>query len=141
MKDSLYLTYKRLFEELVVGNLDITFSGSTAVTCFIKENYIYTANSGDSRGIIGSLCEDDRWKARVISRDHKPELKHELERIISRGGRVEPCKDGAGRYIGPHRVWLSEENLPGLAMSRSIGDLVGASVGVSWEPGKPFLSN
>lgn len=32
------------------------------------------------------------------------------------------------------RVWLKKENIPGLAMSRSIGDNVATSVGVTWEP-------
>jgi serine/threonine protein phosphatase PrpC len=39
-----------------------------------------------------------------------------------------------GSYCGPLRVWLKEEDIPGLAMTRSIGDLVASSVGVSWEP-------
>jgi len=32
------------------------------------------------------------------------------------------------------RVWLKKENIPGLAMSRSIGDNVATSIGVTWEP-------
>lgn len=32
------------------------------------------------------------------------------------------------------RVWTKHENVPGLAMSRSMGDMVAASVGVSQEP-------
>jgi len=32
------------------------------------------------------------------------------------------------------RVWLKSENVPGLAMTRSMGDAVAASVGVSWKP-------
>ncbi len=31
-------------------------------------------------------------------------------------------------------MWLRDENYPGLAMTRSFGDLIGASVGVSHEP-------
>ena len=31
-------------------------------------------------------------------------------------------------------MWLREENVPGLAMSRSVGDLVASSVGVIPEP-------
>lgn len=34
-------------------------------------------------------------------------------------------------FIGPHRVWLAKEDIPGLAMSRSIGDALAHSVGVS----------
>jgi len=33
-------------------------------------------------------------------------------------------------------VWLIDEDIPGLAMSRSFGDQVAASVGVICEPGK-----
>lgn len=38
--------------------------------------------------------------------------------------------------MGPARVWLKELEVPGLAMSRSLGDQVAQSVGVSPEPGK-----
>ena len=36
--------------------------------------------------------------------------------------------------MGPARVWLKDQQIPGLAMSRSIGDLVASSVGVIPEP-------
>ena len=38
--------------------------------------------------------------------------------------------DETGEAIGPCRVWLSNMLLPGLAMTRSFGDLVAESVGV-----------
>lgn len=50
------------------------------------------------------------------------------------GGRVEAYKDADGNDIGPLRIWVKEEQVPGLAMTRSFGDLVAASVGVSCEP-------
>jgi len=40
-----------------------------------------------------------------------------------------------GVKSGPYRVWFKNEGYPGLAMSRSIGDLVATSVGVICEPG------
>jgi serine/threonine protein phosphatase PrpC len=36
--------------------------------------------------------------------------------------------------MGPARVWLKHENIPGLAMSRSFGDFVASQVGVIAEP-------
>lgn len=39
-----------------------------------------------------------------------------------------------GGFIGPARVWAKGEKAPGLAMSRSMGDLVASQVGVSSEP-------
>ena len=82
------------------------------------------------------------WVAHALSRDHKPDMKDEKERILHCNGRVDTFREPNGDPIGPARVWLKNENIPGLAMSRSIGDLVAASVGVSAEPGNlPLLLN
>lgn len=58
------------------------------------------------------------------------------------GGRVEPyvginifkTYTENNEFVGPARVWLKEQQIPGLAMSRSFGDEVAASVGVIAEP-------
>lgn len=39
-----------------------------------------------------------------------------------------------GQYYGPKRVWLKNKQVPGLAMTRSLGDFVAKSVGVTYEP-------
>lgn len=64
----------------------------------------------------------------------------EAQRILKAGGRVEPFRDFDGGFIGPSRVWLMNQDIPGLAMSRSIGDVVAASVGVTSHPGKRIKS-
>jgi serine/threonine protein phosphatase PrpC len=43
---------------------------------------------------------------------------------------VEPLPGPPGEDVGPPRVWLAEVDVPGLAMSRSIGDEVSQTVGV-----------
>ena len=43
-------------------------------------------------------------------------------------------RTGEVKLVGPARVYLKNADYPGLAMSRSIGDLVAHSVGVSAEP-------
>jgi len=70
-----------------------------------------------------------------LSRDHKPDLKEESQRIVKSGGRVERYTEN-GVKSGPYRVWLKDYEIPGLAMSRSIGDFVAESVGVICDPGK-----
>ena len=37
--------------------------------------------------------------------------------------------------LGPSRVWLKNEDIPGLAMSRSLGDNIAHRVGVICDPG------
>jgi len=49
--------------------------------------------------------------------DHKPELPDEKQRILATGGRVFAVQYEDG-VRGPERVWLSDLNVPGLAMSR-----------------------
>ena len=113
--------------------IDITFSGSTCVSLIYTPSKLLCANVGDSRCIIGKFDEKN-WFPKSLSFDHKPENKLEKERILNNGGRIEPYVDDNGEYYGPQRVWLKNGDVPGLAMSRSFGDMVAHSVGVSCEP-------
>ena len=44
-----------------------------------------------------------------------------------------------GNPLGPARVWLKNNNVPGLAMARAFGDSVAGRVGVIAEPGMASL--
>jgi hypothetical protein len=46
--------------------------------------------------------------------------------VVAAGGRVASWQSG----VGPLRVWLADEWIPGLAMTRSFGDSLLHSVGV-----------
>ena len=69
-----------------------------------------------------------------MSRDHKPNMIGESERIISMNGRVDYYKDMDGKKVGPARVYARDEDGPGLAMSRSLGDTVAEKLGVISTP-------
>ncbi|KAL4445261.1 hypothetical protein ABPG74_022074 [Tetrahymena malaccensis] len=116
------------------SNIDILFSGSTVVSVYFHKNSIFCANIGDSRAILGKKNTQDKWSVIPLSRDHKPSDSDEAQRIIAENGRIEAFKDQEGKPIGPTRVWLKNENVPGLAMTRSMGDTVAESVGVTWRP-------
>ena len=75
-----------------------------------------------------------QYSVEALSIDHKPNLPLEKERIHASNGKVMQMKDMFGRSVGPYRVWLKNEQAPGLAMSRSIGDLVAQSAGVISTP-------
>lgn len=57
-----------------------------------------------------------------LTRDHKPDDPLEMQVILKAGGRIDSYRDHAGNKVGPERVWLKHEDIPGLAMSRSFGD-------------------
>lgn len=93
---------------------------------------------GDSRSLLAREINEGasvsqigkKWMSIALSRDHKPDCKDESDRIRKSGGRVKAYRDEDGNPAGPARVWLKNQDLPGLAMSRSLGDTVAASVGV-----------
>ena len=69
-----------------------------------------------------------------LSRDHKPDDPEESKHIIANNGRIDSYRDQLGNQIGPMRVWLKNEDIPGLAMSRSFGDAMACRVGVNAIP-------
>ena len=110
-------------------------SGSTCVSVIYTPIKLITANVGDSRIILGKFDPNTQsWQSMDLTIDHKPSLPQEEKRILEKGGRIEPMKDEDNSFIGPPRVWLKKQDYPGLAMSRSFGDRVAHSVGVSEEP-------
>ena len=113
--------------------VDSTFSGTTCSSLLFCPEKIISANVGDSRCVLGKF-DGKSWKAKNLTRDHKLNEEDEKKRIIEKGGRIEAYKDEEGDFVGPERVWLKGENLPGLAMSRSFGDDIAHSVGVVSQP-------
>ena len=104
------------------------FSGTTLCVAVVRGDRLMIVNIGDSRAVMGNANE-----TRPLSRDHKANLSDETARIEKSGGRVviKTYEDG---YVGPPRVYLGDRDLPGLAMSRSIGDVVVRRVGVVSDP-------
>ena len=101
---------------------DSISSGSTVVLIHINPEKIISINCGDSRAILITKNKN----VIPLSRDHKPEIPEEKQRIESSGGRVDKIFG-----MGPFRVWFKDEDYPGLAMSRSIGDKLAHRCGVS----------
>ena len=61
-------------------------------------------------------------------------MESEKARILENGGIVEAFEDYDGTFIGPLRVWAAKQDVPGLAMTRSMGDEIAHSVGCSPVP-------
>lgn len=130
LKDTIINSEAKLKEE---KDIDIEYSGSTCCMVIQVWQKIICANVGDSRAIL--LSEIIREEIINLSFDHKPESKNEQERIKKYGGVVEKCLYEEGVRDGPYRVWnSSKQEYPGLAVSRSIGDLEASKLGVIPEP-------
>ena len=124
--------YNRSDTELVTQNkFDYEMSGTTCNIVFQFNNHLVCVSVGDSRGILIYDKGDSRNEGIIpLSTDHKPDLPDEYQRIQFYGGEVNKVEDIFGNKLGPARVYKAGFNYPGLAMSRSLGDLQAKECGV-----------
>ena len=127
-------------EQLKKAEFDAYNSGSTCVLIIHVGQHILCANVGDSRALVAydDNKEDEELnylEQAQLSIDYKPELEDEKNRILLSGGVVEQMQNQFGEGVGPYRVWVKGQDYPGLAMSRSLGDLKSKTIGVISEPG------
>uniref|UniRef100_A0A6N2N8C2 protein-serine/threonine phosphatase n=1 Tax=Salix viminalis TaxID=40686 RepID=A0A6N2N8C2_SALVM len=90
-----------VFEEGPHSDFSGPTCGCTACVVIIRNNQLIVANAGDSRCVISR-----KGQAYNLSRDHKPDLEAEKERILKAGGFIH-----AGRVNGS------------LNLARAIGDV------------------
>ena len=109
--------------------IDSDLSGSTCVSVIYTPQKLIIANLGDSRCVLGKRLNNNEWKYENLSRDHKPDVKEEADRIIKKGGRIRPMLDEDGNFVGPLRVYMKDKDMPGLAMTRSFGDYMASIAG------------
>jgi serine/threonine protein phosphatase PrpC len=116
------------------SDFNLNFSGSTLVTVFIKGKELVCGNIGDSRAVIGNKDKNNKWQAIELSSDHKPSRQDEAVRVSMAGGIIRQFQSVTGEHGGPLRVWSKDKSVPGLAMTRSIGDLISKKNGIISEP-------
>ncbi|KAJ9169262.1 hypothetical protein P3X46_017470 [Hevea brasiliensis] len=119
LKESFLKAFKIMDRELRLhANIDCFCSGTTAVTLVKKGQYLVIGNVGDSRAVLGTRDKDDSLVAVQLTVDLKPNLPAEAERIRKCKGRVFALQDEPEVA----RVWLPNNDSPGLAMARAFGD-------------------
>ena len=115
------------------SDIDANFSGTTCVMVFQIGEKLICANVGDSRAIIVKGTNNNDLDIKPLSIDQKPDDPEESKRIVENGGEISQYEED-GEKSGPFRVWKKGEVYPGIAMSRSIGDLIASTLGVIPEP-------
>ena len=112
----------------------------------LKESIKKKKEKGDPEEVDQSV-----YSSLSISTDHTPHHPKEQKRIQRAGGDVRPSKKAVlllrskstERPVynkqGRLRVFAKNRDAPGLAISRSIGDQLAHSVGVSAEPGNSLF--
>ena len=138
---------------LCLSGIDVLLSGATAVLAFLVGTTAYVATVGDSRAVLAApstafpgqptkpknpyvrrALPPTPVEAVALTTDQRPNDPAERQRILASGGQVMPLVDQSGKLVGPHRVWGQTKNLPGLAVSRSLGNEAGKRCGVIAKP-------
>lgn len=126
--------FKKLFNNIQAKfkkrSSEYETSGTCAICVLLVDQHCFVINLGDSRAVIGAKQSGQKI-AYQMSIDHKANREEEKKRIEASGGMVTQDKLGA---LGPARVYSKSEDGPGLAVARSLGDLLGHTVGVIPEP-------
>ncbi|CAE7218950.1 unnamed protein product [Symbiodinium natans] len=118
---------------------ELSLSGTTLSVAVVdrQKQQLLLAWAGDSRCVLGRPGSDAKAKPSCVgaSEDHKPNDPKEKARVSASGGEVLLLPGDV-----PYRIFAKNKEVPGLAMSRSIGDLSGHSVGVIHQPSLKLLS-
>lgn len=104
--------------------VDAERSGTTATVAVHDhaKQLLTVAHVGDSSACLARIRRQGTAKDLValeLTKEHKPEDKHEKAHVEKHGGRVE--WDGTTKY----RVYARDQKYPGLAMTRCLGDILG----------------
>ncbi len=136
---------------LAQSAIDDQQSGTTAVTAYFDGLDLLVSNVGDSRVMLGSVDAQGKLIHKALSTDQTPYRRDERERVKACGARVmtadqidgvEPIHEDWDCALGdeiddggdPPRIWAQDQEYPGTAFTRSIGDSLAESLGVMAEP-------
>ncbi|KAK6144968.1 hypothetical protein DH2020_021788 [Rehmannia glutinosa] len=144
LKNSFLKAFKVMDRELrMYGNIDCFCSGTTAVTLVKQGKDLIIGNVGDSRAVLGTRNENNSLTAVQLTVDLKPNLPAHLHALLYVScPSVSPSLTVTFYLTGDFnilfvtcvfgmlvlnkqpvaRVWLPNNNSPGLAMARAFGD-------------------
>jgi len=122
--------YAECQQQLSEAAIDTTQSGSTCLSLLLVDSVLVCASVGDSRAVVGRKI-GGIWGVCQLSWDHRTDNCLETERIVQCGGEVTQAKRSRLKHS---RIYLKDTLVPGLSLTRSLGDSIVASIGVTAEP-------
>ena len=104
--------------------------GTCLLIVLIITDQIWIINLGDCDGFLSKLNNNDKTIFPILfNLAHTTERKDEIERIKQLGGKIERSKID-DKEIGPLKVWRTDEDIPGVTFTRSLGDILGHECGI-----------
>ncbi|CAD8184004.1 unnamed protein product [Paramecium pentaurelia] len=118
-----------------LSNIDITDSGSTMNLVLTYENYLISANIGDTRTFYFQRSDKpdqlgpSTLRIKQLSIQHTPEKPQESQRILESGGKIEQETQGFQK-TGPLKVKSKKQDINGATITRSFGDALAKQIGI-----------
>lgn len=118
----------------VASELDADLAGAVVTVALVDSETVMLAHVGDCRAVLGvpdhrPNAEEFHFNPVALTQDHNASVKHEFDRIQKHGG--EPRKL---MHDNVYRIYIKGGEVPGLTVSRAIGDRIGHLAGVCHSP-------
>lgn len=145
VQSALEKAHMDIHERLIaIEEIETEQSGTTATTLLLMDDKCIISNVGDSIAILGWQATDLARSAKFLCSEQTPMRADERQRIQRAGGVVmtvdqrdglEPMHENWDEHEAPPRIWSTEdEKFPGCCFTRSIGDGIAHTLGVSARP-------
>lgn len=108
--------------------------GSTCSLLLMFDDQIVSMSLGDSKTVL-FVQNEGKLAPVCLSLDHNASNPKEVERVLKKGGVVQPIQLANGSFVGPDRIWDKELKCCGLQVTRGFGDLIARKYGISGTPG------
>lgn len=129
-------------------SVDASESGACSLVAYFRGNKLWVANAGDCCCVLATSIKPDKSDSKKggsglypipLSAEHKCDLPSETKRIEALGGWVRAAEYDEIGLVTPARMYrqrgeANRSKGPGLAISRSIGDLNAVSIGMTPTP-------
>ncbi|CAK90008.1 unnamed protein product (macronuclear) [Paramecium tetraurelia] len=140
INSNLIASFQKIDSNLAnLSNIDITDSGTTMNLALTFENYLISANIGDTRTFYFQRSDKPdqlgpaTFKIKQLSSQHTPEKATESQRILESGGKIEQDTQGFQK-TGPLKVKSKKQDIKGVTITRSFGDALAKQIGIISSP-------
>lgn len=133
IQKSLIVATENLSNSLANSKIDSIFSGCTLVTVVISGQNLICSNLGNCKAILGH--EGNKWQMIPLTTEHTLDNKVERDRMIDKNARIELEIDkSCYSPIHIQKAYMGTQNVPGLEITRSLGDKCGKYIGMISSP-------
>mmetsp|Transcript_65299 Transcript_65299/g.141747 ORF Transcript_65299/g.141747 Transcript_65299/m.141747 type:complete len:551 (+) Transcript_65299:74-1726(+) len=114
--------------------LNLALAGAAVTVALVDDEHVWIAHVGDCRAVLGvpdvkENAEQFHFDINCLTSDHTLAVKKEFDRIADHAGE---CRKLVGDNV--YRLYIGDCEVPGLTLTRAIGDRLAHAVGLTHLP-------